>query len=108
MFRNYLAAALRALMRSRFYAAIGIGGLALGLCAALVAVLVLRNQYSFDRFVPGYERIYLVGTTLKTPERDAQTDPFSHNAMAALLRLNYREVGDITRLADQTVELSKG
>jgi putative ABC transport system permease protein len=53
LFSNYLAAALRALLRSRFYSAISILGLALGLCAAMLVALIIRNETTYDRFIPG-------------------------------------------------------
>jgi len=59
MFRSYLAAALRNLARSGLYSAISIFGLAVGLCAAILAGLVARNQLAFEHFVPGYENTYL-------------------------------------------------
>jgi putative ABC transport system permease protein len=64
MLRNYLAAALRNLARGKLYASISILGLALGICAALLMALVLRNQYTYEHFIPGYERIYVAVSTL--------------------------------------------
>lgn len=60
MLRNILAAALRHLARSRLYTAISVLGLAVGLSVALLVALVIRNQYSYDHDVPGYERTYAV------------------------------------------------
>jgi putative ABC transport system permease protein len=59
MLRNMLAAALRHLARSRWYTAISVLGLAVGLCVALLVSLVVRNQYTFDHDVAGYERTYV-------------------------------------------------
>jgi hypothetical protein len=61
MLRNYLAAALRNLARNRFYSGLSIASLAIGLCAALLTGLVIRNQLSYDHFIRGYERTYLAG-----------------------------------------------
>jgi putative ABC transport system permease protein len=65
MFRNYIMAALRNLARNRLYAAINIVGLAVGFCAALLIVLFVRDEYTYDRFFPGYRDVYLL-----TPTRD--------------------------------------
>ena len=43
MFRNYLAAALRNLVRNRVSASINIAGLALGFTAALLIALFVRD-----------------------------------------------------------------
>jgi putative ABC transport system permease protein len=42
------------------YTAISVLGLAVGLCVALLVALVIRNQYSYDHDVAGYERTYAV------------------------------------------------
>ncbi|HEX4095728.1 MAG TPA: hypothetical protein VHX64_03320, partial [Caulobacteraceae bacterium] len=60
MFRNYLSAALNDLGRNWLYAGITILGLAASFAAAIVIGLYLRDEYSFERFLPGYERAYRV------------------------------------------------
>ena len=60
MFRNYLAAALRNLVRNKLFAAINIIGLAVGFAAALFIALFIRTELSFDNWLPGYERVYLM------------------------------------------------
>jgi putative ABC transport system permease protein len=59
MFRNYLVAALRQLARSPTHSVISVLGLAMGICVALLVALVLRNQYGYERFIEGYDRVYL-------------------------------------------------
>jgi putative ABC transport system permease protein len=108
MFRNYLAAALRNLARSRLYASISIFGLAVGMCAALLMVLILRNQYGYDRFIPGYDRIYLAVSTLIPRHRAPDYNDYSHNTLAAMLKLRFREVEATTRLTDEEVVLQRG
>ena len=44
MFRNYLAAALRNLVRNRLYTAINIVGLTVAFAAALLIALFLRDD----------------------------------------------------------------
>ena len=64
MFRNYLATALRNLARNRLYAAINIAGLAIGFAAAMLIGLFVRDELTYDRFVPSHERVFLVTATL--------------------------------------------
>jgi putative ABC transport system permease protein len=108
MLRNYLAAALRSLARGWLYAAISIFGLALGICVALLTALILRGEYSHDRFIPDYDSTYLAVSTLIPQQRAPDYNPWSHSALASLLKLRFREVGAATRLADAQVELRKG
>ena len=63
MFRNYIMGALRNLARNRLYATINIVGLAVGFCAALLIVLFVRDEYTYDRFFPGYRDVYLLTET---------------------------------------------
>jgi len=60
MLRNCLAAALRNLARNRLYAAINIGGLAVGLAAALVTAVYVHRELTYDQFLPGYRHIYTI------------------------------------------------
>jgi len=60
MWRNYLASALGNLSRNRFYAVINVTGLALGVSAALLIALFVRDETSYDRFFPGYRDAYLL------------------------------------------------
>ena len=78
MLKSYLTAALRNLARSKFYAVISIVGLAIGIWAVLTLALLLRNQYSFDRFIPSYERIYLAVSVLQPANRAPDYQMESH------------------------------
>lgn len=76
MLRNVLAAALRHLARSRLYTAVSVLGLAVGLCVVLLVALVIRNQYSHDHDVPGYERTYAVLMAMTRGDRPTEYMPF--------------------------------
>jgi len=60
MFRNYLAAALRNMVKNRAYAAISIASLALGLASALVIALHVRSETSHDTWFAHHEDAYFV------------------------------------------------
>src|SRR5579862_9105935 len=105
MVRNYFATALRHLARNRLYAAISIAGLAIGICSALIAALVIESEVRYDTFLPGYEQTYLA-VTVGTPPGHA---PFyydkSSSRLAAILRLYSSEVHAVARVALQEVQL---
>ena len=71
MFANVLAAALRNLMRNRLYAAISILSLAIGMAAALLTFLYVRDELTFDHFVPGYQKVFEVRSNTVFPGRGA-------------------------------------
>jgi putative ABC transport system permease protein len=62
MFRNYVRIALRVIARNRLYTLISVISLALGICGCIVIWLVAHYELSFDRFHPGGERIYRLGS----------------------------------------------
>ena len=100
MFRNYLAAALRNLARNRFYAAVNISGLAVGFCAALLIVLFVRSEYSYDRFFPGYRDVYLVTSYREAIDRRLTPDPqdTSFPDLAVKLSGQFRQIETVARV----------
>jgi putative ABC transport system permease protein len=108
LFRNCLAAALRSLARSRVYSAISVFGLAIGLCAALLVSLIVRNETSYDHFLPGYERIYLAGALLLPTGHPGMYSHQSPSWIAAPLQQRFAAVAAVTRLAPADVQLKRG
>ncbi|MFI5162192.1 MAG: ABC transporter permease [Sphingobacteriales bacterium] len=60
MLRNYLKIAYRQLLKQKMYAAIKIGGFAMGIAACLLIALYIRNETSYDKSYPDADRIYRV------------------------------------------------
>jgi putative ABC transport system permease protein len=67
MFSSYFAAAWRSLLRDRLYAILNVVGLAVGMAAALLSASFVRNELTFERFLPGYERIYRISAGFAAP-----------------------------------------
>ena len=79
MIRNYLIIALRNLARHKLYSFINIAGLTVGLTCAIFIILFVRDQLSYDRWIPGTENLYRVEETLNTPGKPptaVRHDPF--------------------------------
>jgi predicted permease len=60
MFKNYLAVALRNMRRNKILSIINVLGLTIGISASLVIFLMVRYDYSFDRFIPESNRVYRI------------------------------------------------
>ena len=60
MLKNYLKIAIRQLRKQKMYAAIKIGGFALGIAACLLIGLYIKDELSFDKSYPDTDRIYRV------------------------------------------------
>ncbi|QMU31212.1 ABC transporter permease [Adhaeribacter radiodurans] len=60
MLKNYFKIAWRSLTKQKMYAAIKVGGFALGIAACFLISLYIRDELSYDRHVPDAERVYRV------------------------------------------------
>jgi putative ABC transport system permease protein len=100
VFRNYIAAALRNLVRNRLYAAINIVGLALGVSAALLIALFVRDERSYDRFFPGYRDVYLLTETEDMVDRRLakQRLDSSFPDLAANLSTKFSPIATVARI----------
>ena len=100
MLSNYLAAAIRSLLRNRTHAAINLFGLALGFAAALLIVLFVRDEYSYDRFFPGYREVYLLTGTKDALDRRLGIErwDFSLPDLAAKLSVQFPQIASIARI----------
>jgi len=108
MFRNCLAAALRHLARNKLYTAISVVGLAIGLCTALLAALVIRNQYSYDHFVPGYERTYIIQPVFSPLGMAPMYVDITPLPMAGQLGQQFPQVEGVSRMLDTHMHIEYG
>ena len=76
MLGHYLITLYRSLTRHRLYAALNVLGLAVGIAVFLVLALDVKFETSFDKWIPGADQIYVVGTLWKT-HNDALADSSS-------------------------------
>jgi putative ABC transport system permease protein len=103
MFRNCLAAALRHLARNKLYTAISVLGLSVGLCTALLAALIVRNQLGQDHFIAGYDRIYAAVTAITPPGHATVYIPSTASFVGPQLALKFSEIEAVTRLFPETM-----
>ncbi len=60
MFKNYFKTAWRNIIRTVGYSILNVFGLAIGMAVALLIGLWVHYQYSYDKFLPGYQSAYRV------------------------------------------------
>ena len=89
MLQNYLITALRNFTRHKLYSFINIAGLTVGLTCAIFIILFVRDELSYDKWIPGTESLYRVDTTFTVPGQqpiDLSFVPFpAPDAMVAQL-----------------------
>ncbi|MGN6803049.1 MAG: ABC transporter permease [Ginsengibacter sp.] len=60
MFKNYFITAWRNLKRNKIYSFINIAGLSMGLACAMLILLYVKDEVSFDRFHKNVQNIYRI------------------------------------------------
>jgi putative ABC transport system permease protein len=63
MLKNYFKIALRNLQRNKVYSLINIAGLSLGLACAMLIILYVKDEVSYDRFHHNINHIYRIVST---------------------------------------------
>jgi putative ABC transport system permease protein len=86
MLRNYLMTALRNMARNRLYAGITILGLAVAFTAAILIGQFVRGELTYDHWIPGYQRVYKIASTLVQPGQPPSTADTGQTVLASQMR----------------------
>jgi putative ABC transport system permease protein len=101
MFRNYLVTALRNLERNRLYAAISILGLAVAFTVAILVTQFVRNEFSYDRWLPGYQQVYKVVDLNQEVGQAPWSSDLTTSDLARRLRAQFATGAAVARLREQ-------
>lgn len=93
MFKNYLRTALGHVLKNRLFTIINVFGLAIGLMSCILIMLFVRDELSYDRFIPEGERIVRLHSAFYAPGREPFITVRSAGRMKDAL-LNYAS-GDL-------------
>ena len=92
MFRNYLITAWRNLSRNKIYAFINVAGLSLGLACAMLIILYVKDEVSYDRFHAGVNQVYRIVT--QNIDKDGKKGPSEKGGVGSRCGCRYQsEVG---------------
>ncbi|HYV55424.1 MAG TPA: ABC transporter permease, partial [Chitinophagaceae bacterium] len=72
MIKNYFKTALRNLLRNKIYSFINVAGLSIGLACAMLIILYVKDEVSYDRFHANGKNIYRVILGAMGPNANAQ------------------------------------
>ncbi len=98
MIANYIKIAFRNILKYKFFSAINIFGMTIGIASCLLIILYVTNELSYDQFHADANRIYQVGLHGKMGGQDitvSQTCP----PMAAALVSDIPEIESACRIA---------
>ena len=98
MITNYLKVALRNIFKHKFFSAINILGMTVGITACLLIILYIKDELSYDRFHAQADRIYVVGLHGKMGGQDLHAATTCPPLSFALVR-EIPEVEEATRIA---------
>ncbi|MCY3872006.1 MAG: ABC transporter permease [Gemmatimonadetes bacterium] len=96
MFRSYLIATLRTLLKNRGLTAINILGLAIGMASVILIALYIQYEFSYDRHHINATRIYRVFRTV-VMENTTSVNPRVSGALAPALKRDFSEVQEAIR-----------
>lgn len=108
MFRNYLTTALRNLVRHKLYSFINIAGLAVALAAVIFIILFIRDELSFDKWLPGSENLYRVDVEAQLPGRPMGRFALAPFPLPALMKDHLPDVTAMTRLWPERITVQVG
>jgi putative ABC transport system permease protein len=108
MLRHYLVTALRNIQRDPGHSAIAIGGLAMSLAAALMIGLYVRDEVSFDRWMPGSSSVYRIALGLEFGNFHEPPSAGTAAPVAGWMKADYPQVEAAGRIYGQIRTLRLG
>ncbi len=107
MLRNYLSSALGNLGRNWLYTGVTILGLAVSFAAAILVGLFLRDELSFDRFIPDHHRVYRMEAAITVPGGAPVRGDYLQATAAADLAMDFPGVERTARMQVDEVGLRR-
>ncbi|WP_175636494.1 ABC transporter permease [Pedobacter ghigonis] len=100
MFKLNLKIAWRNLFKNKVYAAINIGGLALGLTAFLLMLLYINHEESYDTWSADLKNVYQIREkhSFFTPDNQDHWQEISNSRVAALIKENVPQFTMVTKV----------
>lgn len=102
MFRNYLILAARNLRKNKFFSAVNIFGLSVGLACCMMVTLFIYEETHYDEHHANAADLYKVGTTfIKLQEQGDERERATYNTpspLAAALQQEFAEIEKTARI----------
>ncbi|MBE7176457.1 MAG: ABC transporter permease [Mucilaginibacter polytrichastri] len=97
MFKNYLKIAWRNLIKNKGFSVINISGLAIGMASAVLILLWIQNELSFDQFHEKKDRIYVMYNR-SVFDGKLWCWPTTPKIMGPTIKMSYPQAEDIARI----------
>jgi putative ABC transport system permease protein len=98
MIKSYLLSAYRNILKNKFYSILNVIGPAIGIACAILILLYVRDELTFDRHSPDYQRIYRLESDFTISGKTTQAG-LVPMPMAPTLKDEYPEIESFVRFA---------
>lgn len=100
MFKNYLKTAWRSLLHGKSFSIINIAGLGIGMAGAVLILLWIQNEISFDKFHANKDNLYEVYGLTSNVDGKSVAIPVTSQPLGPALKQNYPEIEAQTRVKE--------
>ncbi|UOB16068.1 ABC transporter permease [Abyssalbus ytuae] len=109
MFRNYFKTAFRNLKRNKIYSVINILGLSLGLACAMLIILYVNDEVSYDRFHEKKDHLYRIVTQNYNADTIPEhKDPNTGFLQGPVFHAGVPEIKSYVRIQSSNTDIKKG
>lgn len=108
MLQNYLVTALRNFTRHKLYSIINVAGLAVALACTIFIILFIRDELSYDRWIPDSANIYRVESSFYYPGRGVENYPDVPFPVSPAMQASIPEVEAQTHLIPERMAVNVG
>jgi len=108
MIRNYIKIALRNIKRNSTYSILNISGMAIGMASALLILLWVQDEWSYDRHFKNANDLYRVTENQYFSGGEVSSMAATPGALASALKKEYPEIIRSSRYSNPPFALHKG
>ncbi len=98
MLKNYFVSAYRSIINNKFYSILNIFGPAIGITCAILILLYVKEELTFDKHFSNYDRIYRLESDFNISGKPTLAG-LTPIPMAPTLKDEYPEIKEFTRFA---------
>jgi putative ABC transport system permease protein len=108
MIKNYFKIAVRNIRRHATYSILNISGMAIGMACAILILLWVQDEWSYDRHFENAGDLYRINENKFINGKDAVTSDLTPSPLAAALKTEYPEITSSSRYLSLPISLPKG
>jgi putative ABC transport system permease protein len=108
MLRHYLVMAARGFARHKLYSFINVAGLSIALACAILILLFVRDQLSYDNWIPGTENLYRLQVTWVMPGGQVLATALSPFPVLNAMKAEIPGVAAVTHVVTERMTVKAG